>query len=143
MEAKNGQIIVGTEVFGLKSEAPNLTSFLGQPAPEPKAKGMKPEQKKRLARCMDNFRETNGGCLLCKGEAKSVEFSAYPDITAERARLFLYGLCKNHAKQQGSDSKAEQIMMKEADTAAETTHEKALMVMIDYGDEEKETVKFM
>jgi hypothetical protein len=88
-----------------------LTSFLGKPEEPKPRKGMSPEQKQRIGGYMDDFKATNGGCLLCKDKTLIAETNAFPDISATHAGLFLYGLCKQHANEVDSDKQSELAMM--------------------------------
>ena len=92
------------------------------------SKGMDKEQKIRLANYMDEFKSSNGGCLLC-GE-KITEHDAYPEVTGDSApRLFLYGTCKEHARQQNIDKVTEKILLN--CKAESDDHQKAKIVVID------------
>ena len=85
----------------------NMTSWLPETKPEPPApKGMPATQKERLAVYMDEFRSKNGGCLLTENE-KIAEYSAFPEVGADAVRIYLYGLCRDSARQYNSDELAE------------------------------------
>jgi hypothetical protein len=97
--------------------------------------GMTNEQKVRLGKLLDTFKESNGGCLLCG--KKIEEFFHVPSEFNGRLELHMYGACHGHTVLVESEAKmdAEVVRLREE---FKNNMDKPKLLTVIYGAGEEE-----
>ncbi len=92
------------------------------------SKGMTEGQKVRTRMYLDEFKEGNGGCVICGRKVSDYYFT--PAETDEKAELRMYGSCAGHSMLSNSDELLDQAVADLLPVAGEKSGKPHLMVVV-------------
>ncbi len=91
------------------------------------SKGMNEEQKSRTREYLQNFKENNGGCIICRKPISDFYFTPAEDNS--HIELRMYGSCYGHSMLSNSDQLLEQAVAELLPKLQETVDKPVLKIV--------------